>query len=532
MLLLSNWRPITLLNTDYKIASKVIAKRIERILPSIIHPDQTGFMKGRYIGQNIRLINDIIQQTELQKIPGILLFLDFQKAFDTLEWSFIQHTLNLFNFGNGIKKWICTFYAYSESSVLNNGFCTNYFKLSRGVRQGCPLSPYLFILAAEVLATKIRQDKTVRGITIFGTESKISQFADDTSAFCDNLSSVQNLIRIVNDFGTSSGLKLNTSKTKAIWLGPWRDREDQPLNLNWTKEPVKTLGIFVSYDENANEKRNFMLKVQKLITNLDIWRSRNLSLLGRVLITKSLGIPHLIYSMSMLVTPSEIVSSATTSLFDFIWCKKPDKIKRQIMYQDYVDGGLHVPHMEVMAKSLKLAWILRFLLTDVLSRKENWKAIPYHFFREYGGLNFLLRCNYDKKYFNQIDLPPFYQQILWHFLELKTLYENDIGQEMILFNNKEILVGNRPFFLKDWFDSGIVSIQDILSENGKFLSFQEFQQMYKIKCNFLNYYQVVSAIPKHLLERAKQIQLNKTLFLDSENFQYYCLLHYRSTLRR
>ena len=151
----------------------------------------------------------------------------------------------------------------------------------------------------------------------------------------------------------------------------------------------------------------------------------------------------------------------------------------------------------------------------MLSRKEIWKAIPDHFFREYGGLNFLLRCNYDKKFFNQIDLPPFYQQILGYFLELKTLYESDIGQEMILFNNKEILVGNRPFFLKDWF----VSIQDILSENGKFLSFQEFQHIYKINCNFLNYYQVVSAIPKHLLERAKQTQLKKTLFLDSENFQ-------------
>ena len=74
---------------------------------------------------------------------------------------------------------------------------------------------------------------------------------------------------------------------------------------------------------------------------------------------------------------------------------------------------------------------------------------------------------------------------------------------MILFNNKEILVGSRPFFLKDWFGSGIVSIQDILSENGKFLSFQEFQQIYKIKCNFLNYYQVVSAIPKHLLYKGQ-----------------------------
>ena len=103
-LLLSNWRPITLLNVDYKIASKTIAKRIERVLPYLIHPDQTGFMKGRYIGQNIRLINDILRQTELQKIPGILLLLDFQKAFDTLEWSFIQKTLNLLNFGDGVKK--------------------------------------------------------------------------------------------------------------------------------------------------------------------------------------------------------------------------------------------------------------------------------------------------------------------------------------------------------------------------------------------------------------------------------------------
>ena len=71
------------------------------------------------------------------------------------------------------------------------------------------------------------------------------------------------------------------------------------------------------------------------------------------------------------------------------------------------------------------------------------------FFREYGGLNFLLRCNYDTKIVNQIDLPPFYQQIFWYFLELKALYESDIGQEMILFNNKEIPVGNRPFFLKE-----------------------------------------------------------------------------------
>ena len=157
----SNWRPITLLNLDYKITSKVIAKRIEKVLPQIIHLDQTGFVKGRYIGQNIRVINDILEQTKLQNIPGILLLLDFQKASVTIEWSFIQNTLDLLNFGPSVKRWISTFYTNPESAVLNNGFSTNYFELSRGVRQGYPLSPYLFILGVEISACKKRQDKDI-----------------------------------------------------------------------------------------------------------------------------------------------------------------------------------------------------------------------------------------------------------------------------------------------------------------------------------------------------------------------------------
>ena len=121
---LANWWPVTLLNSDFKIASKVIAKRIEKILPRIIHPDQIGFVKGRYIGPSIRSINDTMEHTKLHNIPGILLLLDFRKAFDTIEWSFIQNTLNFPNFGRGIKQWISTFYTGSESAVLNNGFFT------------------------------------------------------------------------------------------------------------------------------------------------------------------------------------------------------------------------------------------------------------------------------------------------------------------------------------------------------------------------------------------------------------------------
>ena len=98
--LAKNWRPITLLNTNYKIAAKAIANRLKIVIPKIVNNDQTGFIKGRFIGENIRLIEGIINYTATQNIPGQLLFLDFEKAFDTVERSFIWKTLESFNFGS------------------------------------------------------------------------------------------------------------------------------------------------------------------------------------------------------------------------------------------------------------------------------------------------------------------------------------------------------------------------------------------------------------------------------------------------
>ena len=159
------------------------SQKIRKVLKRLINPDQTGFIKDGYIGENIRLINDILEQTVAQNIPGILLQLDFKKAFDTIEWKFIEKTLALLNCGDGIQRWISTLYTNPESSIMNNGFCTNPCKLSRGVRQGCPLSPCLFILSVEILACKIRQKREIQGIQVFEKDIKISQFADDTSLF-------------------------------------------------------------------------------------------------------------------------------------------------------------------------------------------------------------------------------------------------------------------------------------------------------------------------------------------------------------
>jgi len=136
------WCPITLLNADYKILARIIATHITPSLLSWIHSDQTGFIKGRYIGQNICLLDDLMNFTNANKIPGILLFIDFKKAFDTLEWSFLHQVLEVFNFGPKIRKWVSILYNDIESGVMNGGYMTNYLKVSRGVWQGCPLSSF------------------------------------------------------------------------------------------------------------------------------------------------------------------------------------------------------------------------------------------------------------------------------------------------------------------------------------------------------------------------------------------------------
>ena len=188
-------------------------------LPKLVSSDQTGFIRDRFIRENIRLIDSIIKYTKAKNMPGLLLFLDFETAFDTLEWPFICKTFELFGFGPSLLNWLKVFYCNSER-FLNNGWASNFFELNLGVRQGCMLSPYLFILSVEVLADAIRQKKEIRGITVKDKEIKLSQYADDMTLILDgSVESLLESLKVIDYFGNISGLRLNTKKTEALWSG-------------------------------------------------------------------------------------------------------------------------------------------------------------------------------------------------------------------------------------------------------------------------------------------------------------------------
>ena len=148
---LSNWRPISLINVDVKIGSKAIAKRLETVLPNIIHYNQCAYVKGRTIFNEIRTVDDVMEFTERYNINAKMICIDFKKAFDTVSRDFLFKTLDAFGFGNSFTQWVHTFYKNISSCVLNNGFSTAPFSVERGVRQGDPLSAYLFIMVLEIL---------------------------------------------------------------------------------------------------------------------------------------------------------------------------------------------------------------------------------------------------------------------------------------------------------------------------------------------------------------------------------------------
>ena len=170
--IIDNWRPFSLLNVDYKMAAKVIANRVKDITTKIIDHSQTGFIKGRYKGENIRLLFEIIDAAEEENKPGLIFFSDFEKAFDSVDHSYMINCLKHFNFGEDFIKWIDLFYSDAKSCVTNNGCLSNFFPIKRGVRHGCPLSPYLFIICIELLSHKITSSEDIKGLYIMKKNSK------------------------------------------------------------------------------------------------------------------------------------------------------------------------------------------------------------------------------------------------------------------------------------------------------------------------------------------------------------------------
>lgn len=490
-----NYRPISLLNVDYKLCSKALASRLKSVISYVVNDNQTGFVKGRFIGENIRYILDSIDYCKDNDVRGFILLIDFEKAFDKLEWGFIYSCLRYFNFKDSFIQWISTLYSNATACVCNNGFSSSFFNISRGVRQGCPISPYLFTICVELLALCIHSSPEISGLSIMGHETRIIQYADDTCLFLDgSYSSLKAVEKIFRSFQISSGLTVNFEKSHVFPLGPFTHSKPKFLNdfrFSWTTGPVTALGITFDHCKDNLFRLNFPPKLSRLKNIFNLWSQRDLTPIGKITLVKSFGISQLVYLFQILPNPPDkFIKDVESCIFNFIWNGKRDKIKRTTLIAPISEGGLNVTHISTFIHSLKCAWVRRYL-DDT---KGSWKDYFNLYLSSRGG-SFLFKCNFDA---NDITTSNSFVNdicIAWSRFKSK-VPTDDFGSE-IIWNNKHIRVNNKSIFYKYFYDKNVFCIRDLFDENNRILSYNHFTKKFNLKCPFTVYFGMINAIPRH-----------------------------------
>ncbi len=320
-----------MLNADYKLIARTWAKRIQEILPSIIQADQRGFVKGRYIGENIMDSITILHELENSSDEAVCIALDLYKAFNTVKWSYMFKVLDHYQFPNIVIKWMKIFYSNVELRTSNGLLLSEVFYPSRGVHQGCPLSPSLFVLTIELMASHIRNNSNIIGITIFEETKKITLFADDTILFSKHdRNSLEEIFQTLEEFGQLSGYTLNYSKTQLIPLGALRTSPEKitVTDLEWYMEgKFESLGIDLTIQSKNLVKENYPKLLPKIKNTLAYWTSKGLSLFGKSLVVKSLALSRLVYKSSMLLSLSQkFYKELDHIIYQFLWDSKKDKI--------------------------------------------------------------------------------------------------------------------------------------------------------------------------------------------------------------
>ena len=411
-----NWRPISLLNVDYKLAARVIAGRLLKVIHLVVDKDQTCGVPGRYIGENVALLRDVVYYCTSFNVPAAILSLDQEKAFDRVDWDFMRATLSSMGFGPFFISWVNLFYHRVQSAVNVNGYLSSFFPLSRGVRQGCPLSPLLYVLVSEVLAVNIRCNPRISGLALPGSPplSPISQYADDTSLILSTDDAIKATFETYDSFEKASGSKLNQGKSKGLWLGGWRGRVDPPVALDWSSFKLKILGVFIGIGDLSED--NWRPRINTVAKVLSSWRSRSLSLRGRALVINALALARIWYVASLVFMPPGILHELCTLVFNFFWGGKRDLVSRSVVVQSPLFGGFSVVDTKLKVWSLLAQWVKRFA-----SSRSGWVSFMSFWFRSSLGASpivvFSSPCS-----FRLGDLPPFYRSLVEAWRELRGAY--------------------------------------------------------------------------------------------------------------
>ncbi|CAI5974965.1 unnamed protein product [Closterium sp. NIES-65] len=377
---LGNYRPITLLNFTFKIQAKVLADRLKKVLHKVISPEQYDFIPGRKLTDAVALVADIIDAAKNGNKDWHLLLVDFQKAFDSVSRSFIFQVLRKMGLPVRFVGWVEGLHAQTTTRMLINGWLGEGIGVESGVRQGCPLAPYLFLCAVEPLVQEVERKQLGLCDTASGKRLSYLGYADDTTLILEGKQQIKEAEEVLEEFEKKSGLATNKEKSVVLSLGANLGMPSEG-SFKWAgpKDAERLLGVWVTPDGSCLPTWEKTLGgVTKKLTG---WRQKYLTEKARTTVSNCYISPMIAFQALVYPPPKEIWAETERLLYNFVSGNKATPAKdfvlwsKELLYTPRKGGGLGVQDPNVLLECLSARRVgLLMTEADELKRELMLKA--------------------------------------------------------------------------------------------------------------------------------------------------------------
>lgn len=369
---LTNWRSITLLNMGYKFFAKALQLRLQPVLMEIISFDQSAFLPMRFILDNLLLTQETMAWAEQSHQDLLFLKLDFSKAYNMVDWECLFRIMDKMGFPREFILMLSMLFKDAAAAVKVYGVPSPLFDIERGVRQGCPLAPYLFLIIAEVLNIMVKEEMVrgnIQGISLpfLGRQQVVAQYADDTSfTLLGEEVKVRYLISTLNTFCLATGLVLNWSKSSGYWKSGHtvgRPAWTEDLGITWASNDSvsKLLGAPFGLSLTTHDVNEFLHN--RLTKKLTHWSTRKINPTGRAIVANSILLSSIFFFLSVWGGTKQGIARIKSTVANYLASGKASRSRARVGWiqscQPKKDGGINLINPHDAVSALMTKWIIK-----------------------------------------------------------------------------------------------------------------------------------------------------------------------------